>query len=503
MVFSQLERWYGKRVVYGVAGLLVVLVAVAVYFTLFRKGEEAETEVAAKKQVTVRKAGDLESENASLPSVGTVRAVSEARLETEASGRVTAVNVAIGDRVSAGTVLASIENSRERAALLQAEGAYESAQAGSAQASIGLKEAEVGAQNANRSAHTVGDDAIHNLADELFSNPDSSTPGIRLDAKGAAVRLNNERVAIGDMLDLWHNETQNMTGDPLDTINDAEEALTRISNFVNDLSLLVSDQDANAVFTPEVLAGYKSRFLMTRSSIDGSLSALSGARNALLTARENAEGGNTTSESEAREKQALGSLRLAQAAYEKTLVRSPISGTVNAMYLKANEYVGAGAQAAVVANNNALEVTTSIGEDERSLIAVGGEVAINDTYKGTVTKIAPAIDPATGKIEVKISVDENAEKTLANGATVSLAIKGAAQSTATGTELRLPLQAVKITPQGPSVFTLEGDTLKNTPIVLGPILGEVVVVESGIDADTAIVTDVRGLKDGEAVEVTQ
>src|SRR5690606_35525674 len=104
------------------------------------------------------------------------------------------------------------------------------------------------------------------------------------------------------------------------------------------------------------------------------------------------------------------------AAYEKTIVRSPIAGSVNALYLKEGTYVAPGTPAAVVANNGSLEITTSVGETEGARIKIGDRVRIENTADGVVTAIAPAIDPMTGKISVKIGVED--DSTLDNGSTV-------------------------------------------------------------------------------------
>jgi len=53
--------------------------------------------------------------------VGTVRAVSEAQIQAERGGRVTSVRVKAGDFISAGTIIATLENASEYASLLQAE----------------------------------------------------------------------------------------------------------------------------------------------------------------------------------------------------------------------------------------------------------------------------------------------------------------------------------------------------------------------------------------------
>lgn len=502
-VMDRLIGWYGKRVVYGGIALIAILVVIGGYFLFFKGSATEDTVALNQKRVEVKEASALGEDSIALNTVGTVRAISEARLQTESAGRVTAVNVAIGDTVAAGTVLAAIENSRERAALTSAEGAYESALAGSAQAGISLREAEVGSENAYRSAYTTTSGAIYNLADELFADPDGFTPGIRVDAQGDAIRLGNERIAIGTLLEEWDAALKNGSpSDKLALLNNAERDTTRIANFITELTRLMNDEDPG-IFSAEEITSYKTRLSGAQSSLSGVLASLSGARNALLSAQQASQGGAVSSDAEARVKSALGALRAAQAQYEKTLVRSPISGVVNALYLRANEYVGMNAPAAVVANNGALEITTSVSEEERALIAVGDTVEIraqDATIEGTITRVAPAIDPQTGKIEVKVSVPN--DTTLQNGVTVSLSLKGTGAPKQTTQELRVPLRALKITAEGPIAFSVENGALKAHPVELGAIVGDLVVVKSGIERTTAIVTDARGLKEGELVEIT-
>ncbi len=499
-IFKRLIGWYGKRVVYGTMALLVVFIAVGAYFVATRQ-KDADVAVEAKKQVEVGPAGSLSGTDVSLRTVGSVRAISEARLQTETGGRVTAVNVGIGDHVSAGQVLASIENSRERAALLSAEGAYEGVHSANAQSSIGLSQVETGADNAYRSAYATADDAVHNVADELFSDANGANPGIRIDAKGQAPRLSIARVQIGALLNAWTIAIQRGSlGDKKDMLDQAERDLTTISDFVSEISNLLADADPDSEFTPAILAADRAKFAGARASVNGALSAVSGARTALLSAQQSVNGGAVSSDTAAREKQALGALRAAQSQYEKTLVRTPISGVVNALYLHANEYAGQNAPAAVVANNNALEITTSVSEGERSLISVGDKVKINDTVDGAITRIAPAIDPATGKIEVKVSVVDEKIK-LENGTTVSLSLSGTG-GTQTSSELRVPIRALKITSAGPIAFTVKADnTLEAHAVTLGAVVGDMVVVKDGISSSTPIVSDARGLKEGEVVEI--
>lgn len=500
ILIDRLVKWYGKRTVYGALALIALLLVTGGYFLFSGGGEAPENASASTKQVTVAPAGALLSEGAGIRTVGTVRAVSEARLQTENAGRVTAVNAEIGDTVGAGAVLASLENASERAALLQAEGAYEAALA---ERGTNAADAEVSAHNEYRSAFTVADDAVRNLADDLFTSPESQTPGLRISGGGRAGELGEERKALETILDSWSTEIQGGIdeNEPRELMDDAERDLRRISDFISTLAGLVAAEDPNMQFTEEVLSGYEASFLVARSRLDASLQATLSARTAILNAQQS--DGGAVSASDARIKQVLGSLRAAQAAYEKTLVRSPISGTVNAMYLRTNEYVGTNAPAAVIANNNALEISTSVSEDERDAIEIGGSVTVEDIYEGTITHIAPAVDPLTGKIEVRVSVDATSDNApvLSNGTTARLTLRTESAVSGEG-PLLVPLRALKLTAADPVAFEVKEDgTLAARAVTLGPIRGDMVTILGGIDANTVIVSDARGLKEGDRVEV--
>lgn len=500
ILIDRLTRWYGKRTVYGALAVVVILLIAGGYFLFAGGGNAPLATEEATKEVTVAPAGELLSEGSGIRTVGTIRAISEARLQTESAGRVTSVNAEIGDTVGAGSIIASLENGSERAALLQAEGAYEAALA---ERHTSNADAEVSAQNEYRSAFTVADDAVRNLADDLFTNSDSQNPGLRINGQGRAVELGTERKALETILDTWSAEIQGGIADEesRELMDDAEQDLRRISDFISTLAGLVATEDPNEQFTSDILGGYEASFLVARSRLDASLQGIVSARTAVLNAQQSNSG--SLSASDARIKQVLGSLRTAQASYEKTLVRSPIGGTVNAMYLRANEYVGMGAPAAVIANNNALEISTSVSEDERDAIEIGSKVTVEDTYEGTITHIAPAVDPLTGKIEVRVSVDGTVDDApvLSNGTTARLTLRTENAVSGEG-PLLVPLRALKLTAASPIAFEVKEDgTLGARAVVLGPIRGDMVTILSGIDAGTVIVSDARGLKEGEHVEV--
>lgn len=499
-ILNRLYAWYGKRVVLTVLATFVTLLVVGVVVQIMRaKQDDAPIVERTAKSVTIARVRDI-ARAGMFRVVGTVEAVSEAKLQTEASGRITRVSVQLGDRVAAGTVIAMIENSRERASLLQAEGAYDAAVALNAQSEAGLAEAKIAVENVYRKSFTTSEIAINNLADELFSDPSGNISGIKIDAGGRAIELNETRRDIRAMLVEWEDDINTNFKDttPEALLVKAERNTADVTSFITTLAQLIAAEDPSITFTADMLSAYKIRFEATRAALNGALSDISNERRAFEQAQL-AASGKTTSLADAQLKSALGSLRAAQANYEKTLVRTPIAGTVNALYLKEGEFVAQNTPAALIANNGALEIQTAVGEDDAARLHVGDSVQIDGRATGTIARIAPGIDPLTGKIEVRITISEAAG--LKNGSTVGVSFS---QQEFVSTEITVPIVAVKMLPSAPVVFSVsDTNTLVAHQVVLGAVRGSAVVVLEGLTPDMEIITDARGMQEGELVTVTR
>ncbi len=510
-MIQKLYSWYGKRTVQAVAGVIMALALVGIYLVISGGSKEAEPVVNEKPTVEVKAVANMSSA-ATVSAVGVVQAVSEARLRAEAGGRVTSVNVEIGDAVRAGTVLASLENSSESASVLQAQGAYEAALAGAQQSDSGVRDSETrlkAAEDASlssvRAAYTTINRTLVSTVDQFFSNPDGQVPGLRID--GQTSFLNSERVAFQAIMPTW--QTNVAAAKPADLaarFAEAEKNTIRMIAIVDSLIKSTGDAADSETLLGAPVKSYTAGLLTERNTLNATLASIQGTRSELATANEakqRAELGGTSGDvslANAQVKIALGSLRAAQANYEKTIVRSPINGVVNALYVKTGDYMSPSAEAAIVANNSGLEISTSISEEDSAFIQIGDVVTIEETATGTVTAIADAVDPTTGKVALKVSVDESTS--LTNGTTVNLSFKKESKAE-TDKAIIIPLTALKMTGSGPIAFSVSDEKkLVAIPVVLGPVVGDSVTIAEGLTPDTRIVTDARGLRDGQEVTVT-
>lgn len=509
-MISRLYSWYGKAVVNSIFAVVALLIVAG--FVLTQNPEEETQNVLEAREVTVASVASF-SNDATIDVIGTVSATREATIQSEAAGQVTRVNVALGDRVTAGQIIGQIENASERAQVLSAQGAYEAALAAAAQADSGVQSAETALAAAKtagvstfRSAFTTTDDAIRNTIDILFSNP-TGAPGFRLDGLGQATSLNTTRQTIEGTLRTWSIDTTEInTANAKEKLENMSEDMETVSRFVETLAQVAANENNDEASIDGTSIG------AIRSSITGVRTALNGTKQSIqnaLTGIINAEealtratiSGTTGEQSSANAavKQALGALRGAEANLEKTLFRAPITGNINVLDIKVGDFVSSFTPVAQITNDSGFEVKTSVSESERARIQVGDRVQV-DGVEGVVTALAPAVNPTTKKVEVRIAVDGS---DLKSGDTVRVVIPTDTTTTnASDTRITVPVPALKVETDRIIVFTVENNQLVAHEITEGPLVGSNIIILDGLTPDMVIVTDARGLNEGDQVKVT-
>lgn len=519
---------------YTIGGAAVLIVGGTLGVHALTRSAPATTDVAAGiSHVHLASVASLSGASGPLPVTGKVTSESQATILAQTAGEIVALSHAIGDHVFAGAVIATFENSSQQAAVLQAQGAYDAAEAAyekaqstsaqnsaftSGAATQNAQSAATSALAALSSAYASLDDAVHVKADQLFTNPRGQSPQVALTVPDGNLvsTLQTERAQIETTLQnarVLASTTGTATIDA--NIGTMITYAQSTSAFLNDLIQAVNETPASQSTSAATLAGYQTSLAAGRTEATGAVSALTAAKSAYDTAvttantSANSAGasvGTDLASAAANVKQAQGALNGAKAALEKTIVRSPIGGTIVSLPITQGGYVSSFAQVAVVSNPGALYVDAYVTASDAKTIAVGNAVTIGDTSKGIITFIAPAIDPTTNKIEVKVGITGD-QSTLTDGEIVTLTLartqtSTAPKTTAVAQDLTIPIVAAKITPTGSIVFTVSTtSTLVAHPLTLGTILGDRVTVVSGLTSEVAIVTNARGLAEGQTVIV--
>ncbi len=343
-------------------------------------------------------------------------------VRAQSGGRVDRV-AKVGDIVAAGATVAQLENSAQRAAYIQAEGAYDAAVAAAGGNAISQSTAKQDAVRTWNSETVSTAQVMHNSIDTYFSfSRTSSITGFRgLEAFGETAAFNERRVAIEETLKAWERDTAIVTEANAEAmLSSLSNELSVIGAFIDDLAALVPQQRINDSYTDEQRSADTTRLAAARASITESQRKVDTARTAIT----NSSGSNAAA-SNAQIKQALGALESARAALGKTVIKTPVAGIVTAVSISVGDIINVGNDVVFVAGNTATET------------------------ENTVT---------------------------------------------------VPLTAVKFTPTKAFIFTAEEGKLVAHEVETGLVTSDSITV-SGTEGVTDIVSDVRGLKEGDSVVI--
>jgi|AntAceMinimDraft_1070359.scaffolds.fasta_scaffold04813_7 RND family efflux transporter MFP subunit len=502
----------GKRILFVAFIILIGVLAWLLFFNTKSVPENLDTVASqgGSRDVSIARVFDISADQLPLPLVGQIASKSKATVRTEVSGEVSAAQVDFGDVVNAGDVLAEIKNSSQKAEVLRAEGVLQAAQANLQKVQGGTDDSKLLVKEAVRNAYTIADDAVRNKADQFIEDSESSKPEITTASSDYFVRQRAEqkRRDLTSILTTWFSKVIQI--DDIQTnealviyVLDAQSNLESVRAFLDDMSIVVSGFEPSAELTQGTIDKYRSDISSARSAVNNALTNVITTYNSLRSSLDATDVvGEDILAAQAQVTQAEAGLLAAQSSLEKTIIRSPIEGQVNEMKVDIGDFVGTFDEIAVIANNNALEVTTYISEQDKNDVSVGSGVVIDGKYKGVVTQIAPALSIENGKIQVVIGVNEIGSFT--NGQSVSIEIERSGNRANAGTEdvITVPVSALKITSSGNYVFTVSpAGTLIAHEVTIGSIVGEKIIITNGITPTMEIVLDARGLETGDMVTI--
>lgn len=488
-----------------ILGVLIIGILIYRFIDNNKIGEEDSKKI---KEVDYALVSNIINENSSLALVGRVESQSEAVLKTEVSGPISSVNVKLGDYVYAGQTIASIKNSLEYSSILSAQASLKSAQAnldkltGNSDQNLSI------VKNAIRNLYAISSDSVLGKTDQFFENPDLRFPEYRPYLKDFQTEqdIENFRVRVGDVLENWKTSIDNVNDvDDFQSLEklvlESQEYSIVIQDFLGDVNFALSNSESDSIYSESDLSVFKTNASNSRSSVNSSLSSMLSNYNTLKSQISvDGNAGQDVKIAQANVQQAEASLIAAQSNYAKTLVTSPINGVVNTINIKLGDFVSVQQEVAQIIGNGELEIVTSVNQEEKDNLKVGDNVIIDNNITGKISRIAPAVSFLTQKIEVRIIPDTN--ENLSNDQSVKIEIIRESEIE-TGNEIQeiiLPLSAIKITNDGNYVYQLDNENkIISKEIELGNILGNKVVINSGLNIDEKIILDVRGLKIGQEV----
>lgn len=458
---------------------------------------------------------------------GTVVAAQNSDLGFAQSGRLTGVYVSVGQKVSAGQVLAEVENGDLRALLAQKQAALASARANLSSLESGtraeelavtqaqvdsdrsaLEQARQAVVNAVQSAYTTSDDAIRNKIDQFFTNPRSANPDITFETSNSTLEeiLVADRVSIENTLLAWQKTSTALTtaDDVLAAAADAQQRLAQMTKILTDSNMALNAAITSQTITQTTLSGYITAVATARSNVNAAISALTTATAsaksaaALLQKDERTlalqKAGATVQSLDAARAQvaaAQADVQSAQAQLTKTQVVAPFTGVVSKMDAKVGQIVSPGASGISLQSSGTFQIECYVPEVSIAAVAIGNTASTTlDAYgpstffDAVVISIDPAQTVRNGVSTYKtVLAFVKPDERIRSGMTADITIATGEQPNV----LVIPTGAIYLKNGVRIVQVLQGDTVMEREVKTGlSALGNTVVTEGLRDGDVVV-----------------
>ncbi len=437
-MMMRIKIFFGQKKVLWTVALLVVIFG---GWFLFGRGK-ANTSI----QTGVVKKQDLQK---TVLTTGTVVSAVDLGLSFQATGVVKALNVKEGDKVYIGQVLATLDQSNTSASLQSARGSLAQAQANynkilaaATPQDIAVSQATVDVANtalinakqnllnelstAYNSANTV----VLSDTNDLFSNPQSSTPqfGISgtVQTNGQLVNnVNSEKVAINGMLAIWQTEVSTVSESNVDlVVADSLKNISTVSNYLSDIiNILSSYSQSNSTAGQTSLNTYQTSISSAKTSVDALSTAIKTYSQAVLSAKSSLAQASASlalkqaparpedlAIAEAQVLSAQGQVDLANANLNNTVLRAPADGTITQIDIKLGEQAQALKEVMILQDVGELHTEANVSEADIASVAVGQTIdntfdalGPNEHFTSKVLTVNPASTVISGVVDYKVT----------------------------------------------------------------------------------------------------
>ena len=514
-----------KRFLKRPAGVVTLLILLGIAIGAFKllggsQGPAYETMVVARHTLVQE-----------VSVTGRVKSAESVDLAFENSGRVAQVLSRIGDRVRLGDFLVRLDDAELLANLAQAQADVKVQETKLQELRRGTRTEELQVQrvkvenaqsaaadakqslfNVLQDSYTKTDDAVRNKADQVFSNPRSSSPQLRFSMSDPQLETDIEaaRLVLEGKLLSWEASLKALlVGDDFAVILSAtQQNLVRAKNFLGDLALAMSGASSDPTISSATLTTWKTDISTARTNVNTAITNAGAAQEKLQTAesslaleRQNLalkEAGSSSEEITAQEAQ-LAQVQATegkiQTQLSKTRLRSPIQGVVTKQDAKVGELVSAAVPIVSLISDNDFEIETNVPEADIAKIAVGNAAQITlDAYGRDVVFQAKvvAVDPAEIIIEgvatykVTLQFFEEDER-VKSGMTSNITITSDRRENVLAISQR-------------SLMRKNGDKLVR--VLKGKEVAEV-LVETGLRGSDGNIEILSGLQEGDVVVISK
>ena len=497
--------------------VISALIVLSLIIGVFPGNREAEGAIVAVKRGAI-------SEEVFV--TGKIQSAREAKLAFERGGKVSSVTALIGDRVSAGQILAKLEAADLAAELEEANANIKIQEIKLNELKTGARPEEIQIQESRivklrdslaqalkdlafavNESYTNADDAVRNKIDQLFIEPFSSVPKLKYALPGQLKNdIEFERYLIEPELRAWY-EFLTSSGVASKISGYAETAgknLSRINSILNKLALAINGFTPFADLSQAAIDNYKSMITTARNSLHASIAKLQSAGEKIAALENDLEiageelllkkSGGTEDQiaaQEAQVTQAKARAKNIEAQIAKTAIRSPISGILTRNDAEAGEIVSPNEPLITVMSLSDLEIEANMPEVDIGKISAGNPTLITldafprEKFLGKIIFIDPAETIIDGVVNFKIKIAfEEPDSRLKSGLTANLTIEISKKDGV----LIVPLAAVIEKDSGAFVKKIDRGAEREIPVT------------TGIRSQTAnLIEIISGLREGEKI----
>ncbi len=420
-----------KSIIYGV---IIILGAGATVFVFLKNADTKE------EMLVIHPRDFVQQVSAS----GKVAATDSLDLSFEQGGRVINVRVKVGDKVIVGQPLVKQDTAQLNAQLAEMQAGVDLQKAKLAQllagaspediavvettaanTEISVANSEQTLENAKQNmadklqdAYTKADDAVRSKADQMFSNPRSSSPQLSFSSSDSQ-DIERGKLLIESTLNSWVEKLQGISArsDFASATTLAKKNLDQARLFLDKLSLVANGLTPNSNLTQTTVDKWKTDIGTARTNVNTAVAGITSAEEKLkieeadlktakgnlkkaqdeLKFKKSPARSSDIALNEAQIRQAEASSQNIVAELNKRQIRSPINGVVTIVNSKVGSIVAANEAAVSLISIDTLQIESYVPEKSIPLVKIGDQAVITlDAYGGDVPFMVKvvSIDPA-------------------------------------------------------------------------------------------------------------
>lgn len=383
--------------------LIIIIITAMIGFFIFKNGDYQIYEVKNKDFQEILKVS------------GKVIPAQNVDLSFEASGKIRNFNLKVGDKVKAGDVIATIDDSEIRSQIKEKQTVLESNNAKLKEV-IGeidfnqVKSERNNLLNVFKKTYITSDDIIRNKVDLFFSEPESRFPEFNNSLSDYFIRkdLEGKRYKINSLLAEFKIKYESLDSETISS-QDAQYAISSLKE-IEQLLSIISSASTKFVTTDN----------KTQTQIDSYITGISTSRTEIASAIVEI---GTTLESlrkveaeipvlESSIENAKSSINTLNVTLNKYKIVAPFSGIITAENIENGQFVSAGEIAVSLLSDLGLEVESFIPEVNIANINIGDNVSMifdafdaDEKFYGSISHVDPSETLKDGITTYKILIE--------------------------------------------------------------------------------------------------